>query len=410
MLVHLKEAFRSGYPKQFWVLFFGTIIIRTGSSMIWPFTINYVSDKLDVAMAMAAVLLTIRSLSSVVSSFVAGPIADSVGRKTVMILGILGYIFTYLGMVAVNSMAGFVLVMVFGGLVEPLFRVGVDAILVDLIPEEKRIDAYSVNRMAQNIGVAMGPGIGGALMATSYDLALFLAASAMSIFLLLLLVGVRETIAEKVPLAESLNRTALFSGYQRVFRDQRFMQSTLLIITATMGFSMVWTLSATYTRDVLGISEAYYGWLPATNALMVITLQLLFTQFTKRFSLLRAMAIGCAVYVVSIASFSVAQNFWWIWGAFVVLTCGEMFYVPSTTTFAANLAPQNMRGRYMSLFSLHWPIASGLGPLVGGLINDNVGPRWIWIGAALFPLLASFGYARMDRKEKNRAALESEFA
>jgi MFS family permease len=80
VLQQIKNSFRAGYPKQFWVLFAGTIIIRTGSSMIWPFTINYVSDKLGVAMAMAAVLLTIRSLASLVSSFIAGPIADSVGR------------------------------------------------------------------------------------------------------------------------------------------------------------------------------------------------------------------------------------------------------------------------------------------------------------------------------------------
>jgi MFS family permease len=177
-----------------------------------------------------------------------------------------------------------------------------------------------------------------------------------------------------------------------------------------MGFSMVWTLSATYTRDVLGISEARYGWLPATNALMVISLQLLFTMYAKRFSLLKAMAIGCGVYVLSIASFSIAQNFWWIWGAFVVLTCGEMFFVPSSTTYVAKLAPADMRGRYMSLFSLHWPIASGLGPLVGGLINDTIGPRWIWVVAAIFPLIASIGYARMDRQQTQAAILEEEYA
>ena len=402
MLAQLSKSFRVGYPKQFWVLFVGTIIIRTGSSMIWPFTLIYVSDKLGVTLTAAAILLTVRSVCSLISSFIAGPIADSIGRKLVMVVGVIGYILTYVGMLAANSMSGFVIVMIYGGLVEPLFRVGVDAMLIDIIPEEKRIDAYSVNRMGQNVGVAMGPMLGGLMIAVSYDLAMYAAAAAMTIFLLLTLFAIRETIQERTPVSESFKPSVLFAGYQRVFRDQKFMSSTGLSIIGPIGFSMVWTMMSIYTRDVLGASEAMFAWLPMTNAVMVILFQLGFTLLAKRFSLLRAMALGCFVYMLSILSFSVAQNFWMVWAGFVVLTCGEMFYVPSSTTYAANLAPADMRGRYMSLFSLSWPIASGIGPLIGGFLSDNFGPRWIWVGAAVFPLLAAIGYSRMNKREEKR--------
>jgi MFS family permease len=327
-----------------------------------------------------------------------------------MVIGILGYALTYLGMLAANSMAGFILVMIFAGTVEPLFRTGVDAMLIDIIPIEKRIDAYSVNRMGQNVGIALGPMVGGLLIAISYNLAMVGAAIAMMIFLVLILFGVKETISKRSSLRDGLNPKDLFDGYQRVFRDKKFMVSTLLITLAYVGFSQVWTLMQPYTSNVLSMSEALFAFLPMTNAVMVIVLQLPFTLLSKRFSLLRAMVLGCSVYMISIVSFSVAQNFWMVWFGFILLTCGEMFFVPASTTFAANLAPDDMRGRYMGLYSIYWSLASGIGPLIGAWINDGIGPRWIWIGAAIFPLIASIGYALMDRKEKKSPQLGGNFA
>jgi len=55
----------------------------------------------------------------------------------------------------------------------PLYRVGADAMLADIIPTEKRTDAYSLLRMSNNAGVAIGPAIGGLVASTSYSLAFF---------------------------------------------------------------------------------------------------------------------------------------------------------------------------------------------------------------------------------------------
>jgi MFS family permease len=51
----------------------------------------------------------------------------------------------------------------------------------------------------------------------------------------------------------------------------------------------------------------------------------------------------------------------------VIFTLGELILIPASTTYAANLAPQDMRGRYMSTFFLSWGVAAGIGPIVGGI-------------------------------------------
>ena len=73
----------------------------------------------------------------------------------------------------------------------------------------------------------------------------------------------------------------------------------------------------------------------------------------------------------------------------VILTTGELMLVPTATTYAANLAPVEMRGRYMSIFALSWQAAAGVGPIFGGFLNDTFSPQAIWLGGGVFGLLAT---------------------
>ncbi len=97
----------------------------------------------------------------------------------------------------------------------------------------------------------------------------------------------------------------------------------------------------------------------------------------------------------------------------VISTVGELVIVPTATTFTANQAPADMRGRYMSIYNITSSIASALAPLFGGLLNDTLGPKMIWYGAGfvgLFSVLAFgllamiFKNAGMHSQEPNRVA------
>ncbi len=63
--------------------------------------------------------------------------------------------------------------------------------------------------------------------------------------------------------------------------------------------------------------------------------------------------------------------------------------VPTISAYAANSAPLDKRGRYMSVFSLTWGVASGIGPVVGGYLNDYINPQATWFGAGLMALIGA---------------------
>jgi hypothetical protein len=47
-LMHRLQALAARYPEQFWLMFCGMFLSAVGASMIWPFLMLYVSEKLQV--------------------------------------------------------------------------------------------------------------------------------------------------------------------------------------------------------------------------------------------------------------------------------------------------------------------------------------------------------------------------
>ena len=82
----------------------------------------------------------------------------------------------------------------------------------------------------------------------------------------------------------------------------------------------------------------------------------------------------------------------------VVMTIGELIIVPTSSTYIANLAPVDMRGRYMSFYALTWGVAAGIGPVFGGFLNDIIGPKAIWLGGAVAGGLGVFFFLILARQ------------
>jgi MFS family permease len=103
-------------------------------------------------------------------------------------------------------------------------------------------------------------------------------------------------------------------------------------------------------------------------------------------------------YALGVGSVAFGQGFWWFWTSMVVMTVGELIIMPTATTHVANLAPVDMRGRYMSIFGLTWGIAAAVGPILGGFLNDNFGPHTIWYGGLAAGLLSALAFFLLYRR------------
>src|SRR5512141_107547 len=185
------------YPPQFWLMIMGIVLATAGGSMIWPFLLIYASGKLDLPLSTIAILISINAGTGLLSSLIAGSLADKIGRKVVMNFSLTVNGLAYFLLMRAETYPQFVGLMIMIGLSNPLYQVGADAMLADMIPSEKRVDAYAINRMANNAAFALGPAVGGFLATRSYNLAFYGAATGFVSYSLLLFFLARETLHTK---------------------------------------------------------------------------------------------------------------------------------------------------------------------------------------------------------------------
>src|SRR5215212_9510913 len=193
LIKRLKTLYNE-YPRQYWLMITGIVISTAGGSMIWPFLLIYASGKLNMPLSTVATLISINAGTGLLASLIAGTLADKVGRKLVMNLSLTVNGLAYFLLMNAETYPQFVGLMIMVGLSNPLYQVGADAMLADMIPSEKRTDAYAINRIANNAAFALGPAIGGFLATRSYHLAFYGAATGFFAYSLLLFFLARETL------------------------------------------------------------------------------------------------------------------------------------------------------------------------------------------------------------------------
>lgn len=390
------RALAARYPRQFWLMFFGMLISTIGSSMIWPFLMIFATERLKLDLTLATSLMTISALAGLASSFLAGPVVDRLGRKWVMVFSLLVNAGGYFFLSQAHTLLVFAIIMFLNGAVNPLYRVGADAMMADLVPSEKRVDAYSLLRMSNNLGIALGPTIGGFIAAASYSLAFYCAAAGMASYGILLAFFAIETLPD-LAAVKSAHPKERLGGYGEVVRDRHFLRFTATFTLVQVCAALIWVLLSVYTKVNYGVSERQYGLIPTTNALMVVLLQVAVTQVSKRFPPLRVLAVGALFYAVAVSCVALGTGFWGFWLCMVIMTTGELLLVPTSSTYVANLAPADKRGRYMSIYGLTWGVSSGVGPLVGGMLSDNIGPKAPWLAGGLVGLVGVLGFLAMSR-------------
>jgi MFS family permease len=387
------------YPPQFWLMASGLLLSSAGSSMIWPFLMIYASEKLNLSLSTVSTLITINAGTGLLTSFIAGAVADRLGRKPVMVVSLAVNGLAYLFMSQAHTYLGFALLQFVMGASNPLYQVGADAMLADMIKPEKRTNAYAIIRMVNNAGIAIGPAAGGFLASRSYTYAFMGAADGMLTYSLLLFFRARETLTRNHQMEKNPARVNL-GGYERVFRDRPYVIFALLVGVGLIAPSILWTLLAVYTKQNFNLPERLYGWLPTTNALMCVFVQLFVTRISRRFRPLPVASIGMLTYALGVGSVALMKSFWGFWASMVFMTFGELILIPTVSKYIADLAPIEMRGRYMSFYWFAWGIARATAPLIGGFLNDTISPRAIWIGGLGIGLASAIGLTIFNRLRK----------
>jgi len=288
------------------------------------------------------------------------------------------------------------------GFANALYQPARDAMIADLIESNKRPQAYGLIRVVANLGLVIGPAIGGFLAAQSYLITFLGNASATFIYFLITLFLMQET-KPRTPMHHVTNTAP--GNLITVLRDTRFVVFCIGGICCTILAAQMMAVLPVYMKDQFGLGETYYSWVMTTNAAMVVLLQLPLTRVTQKSPRLALTAVGALLYASGVGSIALGNAFPHFIAAMAVFTLGEMVLVPTSTAVTADLAPAELRGRYMGMLGLTWSVGFGIGPIVGGLISDHLGAIALWpltafsgiVAAIIFLSIGRFSPIRVSR-------------
>jgi MFS family permease len=265
------------------------------------------------------------------------------------------------------------------------------AMVPDLVPRGMVASAVALNSVAFNVARAVGPALGGLVVAVWGPGAAFglNALSYIGIIGVILSIGGAFRAGESASVGSAVAAGLRFARYTPVFR-------TLLLIAA--GFAVtsapIQAILPNLTEDVLGGGELMYGLLLGGMGIGALVAAFTRPGVGGRLGG-RMVPLSMVGFSLSGIGLGLARDPALAWVAMAV--CG-LFWVWTLATLNATvqlLAPPWVRGRAMSLYMLAFTGVLPLGALVAGTVGLSIGPADTIVGMSAAGLLLAVAATRL---------------
>jgi len=400
-----------GLPRTFWYLWVGTLINRAGGFVVIYLAV-YLTVVRDFPAGFVGMVVGLHGAGGAVGAVIGGVLADRWGRRPTLLLGHFGASAAALSLGMVSGPIAIALLTVAFGVCMGMSRPAFNATVIDVVPEDDRLRALTLNYWAVNLGFSAAALIAGFLATVDYLLLFVLEAASTFLAGLLLAVTVRESrpvIATAPSTREGGKRERV--GLGTVLADRIFLIFVALNLFAWMIIEMVPLMPLAMQRD--GLPTSAYGTVIAVNGVLIVAGQLFVPRLIARRSRTRVLALAAVLLGTGVGMITVADSVVFYAVTVMIWTLGEMLVVPTNSALIADLSPTDLRGRYQGVLTLSFTSASFLSPFVGGLVLQHFGEATLWLGCLTLGLLVAgaqlvTGPARERRVAELRAAAQSE--
>lgn len=373
-------------PRSLAYLYAGTIATRLGSFVV-PYLTLYLSEHRGLGPSTTGQIIAAGGFGLLLGNLLGGWSADRVGRKATL-LAALGI--NAIGVAALantlpsESAYAVALALALAG--AGMYTPAANALIADCTSDAQRPFAYAVHYVCINVGMGLGPLLGGFLAASAFTW-LFVGDIATTLVCMLLIAAglrapPRATRPEPTP-------GSMLDAWRRHPRILVFCGASFFVVAPLMGLEYAVPL---LVGSVLHEPLAYIGLVYSINAGCILVLGLPIERALRGRDEVTMMAVaGClwtAGLVILLAGFSTAA----LLISTVVWTQGEIIASVVVPTYVSRRVDASAKGRLLALQDVVRSTAGIVAPITLGLVWDRLGASAVLIVLVATPAAGTLLY------------------
>ncbi|MCS7473274.1 MFS transporter [Myroides odoratimimus] len=384
-----------GLSSASWMLAIVMLINRSGS-MVLPFLGVYMTKELHFSQEQTGYVLACFGVGSIIGTTVGGWVTDKIGNYKVQYLSLIGSIPVFIMLPHFTSVVSLALMMLLQSAVSEMFRPANSVAITMYAKPENITRAFSLNRMAVNLGFSIGPAMGGILAAISYALLFYVNATAAFLAAVVFIYFFRNRKTNKELLLEQEDITELNEiedvSNKSPYKDKMFLIYSVFCTLYSIAFLQLLSTLPIFYEKTVGLDEVEIGLILGYSGLLIFLTEMLLVHVAEKFFTIRqTIFYGVMISALGYGMLAFDHSYISIYISMTILCVSEMLAMPFTSTVTAMRAGSKNKGAYMGVNGLTFAIGFIISPILGTKVASTLGYDVLWLGTAALVIIAALG-------------------
>lgn len=393
-----KTSF-TGLSKESWLLSFIMLVNRSGT-MVLPFMTLYLTSKeMHRSLSEAGFVMALFGGGSIIGAYFGGKFTDKIGFYKVQLITLFGGGIMFIVLGQVKSYPLICVVTFLLSMINEAFRPANSSSIAFYSNSENRTRSYSLNRLAINLGWAVGASIGGLVAAFNYELLFWVDGMTNILAAGLLFYFLKPKIQLKKESDLDEKKTEVVPEIMSAYNDKIYLWFLVLMTLFSCCFVQLFTTIPKYFRDDMLLNERYIGFIMAINGVIIVAIEMVLVyMLEKKNKNTRWIIIGLVMCAFSYLSLLIPGNAKFISLVMILfITVGEIMAMPFMNVFWLQRANDTNRGQYAAMYTMSWGIGNTLGPFLCSALVEATNFKIMFIVLGSILLTTSIGFYKLSK-------------
>ena len=368
------------------------MLINRSGSMVLPFLGVYMTDHLKFSLENTGIVLSFYGIGSVLGSWLGGFLTDKFGEYYIQSWSLFLSAPIFIIMPFFSSVDMMALLIFLQSAISDTFRPANSVAITKYARPENLTKAFSLNRMAINLGFSIGPALGGILSGISYNFLFIvngIGAVTAGIIYVIFFRRRNKIFREKKKLepTKPIEKTVTKSPY----KDYPFLLYSFLCAVFAVCFFQFFNTIPLFYKDVAKLDQSTIGFILGYSGFIIVLLEMPLVSLAERvLKIPQILSIGIIMSGVSYLLLLFGSNIPLLLLSMSILSIAEIWVLPFMSTVTALRAERGNKGAYMGLNGIAFSFSFIFTPFLGTYVVSHFGFDSLWIGSFAILMVTAF--------------------